>query len=58
MRRGARTYNRVLAKDRSVRVEAGKSELEFHDAFRSRLAFAPDHAVGRLTWEEFLHERG
>ncbi len=27
-------------------------------AFRAGANLAPDHAVGRMTWEEFLERRG
>lgn len=52
------TYLRVSHKQSVIRSEGPETfPGEYYDACRSDEKLAPDRAVGRITWEQFLQER-
>lgn len=46
-------YLRIRGRKATVRSEAPSGDL--FEAFRSGINLVPDHAVGTITWEAFLH---
>lgn len=46
-------YLRIRGRKATVRSEAPADDL--FEAFRSGINLVPDHAVGTITWEAFLH---
>lgn len=51
----AEIYLRVRGKKATIHSEASREEL--FQVFRSGINLVPDHAVGTITWEAFLHHR-
>ena len=51
----AQTYIRVFHKQRAIRTHSLPGA--YFDAFRSDDKLVPEHAVGRITWDQFLHQR-
>lgn len=50
----ATTYLRVRRPSQSVQVRAEPLQSPLFDAWRSGSILTPDHAIGMLTWEEYL----
>jgi len=50
-------YCRLSGKERTITSLTEDPQRDFHDSFRDGRNLAPDHAVGRITWEEFLRQQ-